>query len=316
MHLAMASRKEMKLFLASAQYSAFKHAQLALTDQTQAIHSVHAAMHTLARCHSHASPTELPLLFQRILLARLRQQLRHLRWQRCLPNLLAALIPRREEDASPDPLEMLQIQPRSSSESLEHWLQTPEHTLLVDAALRLLPLRQREAFLLSHWGQLDVEQIARVLACPIRRVRRDISRAQHTLELIFAQKESAQAARTAMPDLPTVEDCIRLTLQYAAQQQDPAVCQQLEQAASAALNQHQAEAPCRWTERWRRWSMLHQLALQRMVGLLVLAGLGLTLLLQIPVPERDTGASDIHLLASELPLETLLDRHFEEATHE
>lgn len=316
MHLAMASRKEMKLFLASAQYPAFKHAQLALTDQTQALHSVHAAMHTLARCHSHASPSELPLLFQRILLARLQQQRRHQRWQHLLPNLLAALIPRREEDASPDPLEMLQIQPRSSHESLEHWLLTPAHTQLVDAALQLLPLRQRTAFLLSHWGQLDLAQIACVLACTVRRVRSEINRAQHTLELIFAQKESAQAARAAMPGLPPLEDCIRLTLQYAAQQQEQTVSQQLELAAGTALDLQQAEAPCRWSERWHSWGMLHQLALQRVAGLLVLAGLGLTLLQQIPGPVRDTGASDIRLLASELPLELLLDQHFEEATHE
>ncbi|MBV8125569.1 MAG: RNA polymerase sigma factor, partial [Paucibacter sp.] len=51
----------------------------------------------------------------------------------------------------------------------------------IDAEVSLLPARQREAFLLRYWEELDVAETAEVMGCSEGSVKTHCSRAVHAL---------------------------------------------------------------------------------------------------------------------------------------
>jgi RNA polymerase sigma-70 factor (ECF subfamily) len=52
---------------------------------------------------------------------------------------------------------------------------------LIDAEVSQLPTRQREAFLLRYWEELDVAETAQVMGCSEGSVKTHCSRAVHAL---------------------------------------------------------------------------------------------------------------------------------------
>jgi RNA polymerase sigma-70 factor (ECF subfamily) len=59
---------------------------------------------------------------------------------------------------------------------------------LIEKALQRLPARQREAFVLRYWEELDVAEAAKIMGCSEGSVKTHCSRATHALAAILKKQ--------------------------------------------------------------------------------------------------------------------------------
>lgn len=179
----MASRQEMSLFLASAERRAFKQAVYAVRDDEAALDLVQDAMLKLAEKYSDKPAAELPLLFQRILQNGITDYFRRQKVRNLWTTLLSSLQPDDDEGGGDrDVLES--IEPEIGSEQAESAADRVEReqTLqIIDDEIKKLPRRQREAFLMRYWEDMDVAETAAAMGCSEGSVKTHCSRATHTL---------------------------------------------------------------------------------------------------------------------------------------
>lgn len=124
---------------------------------------------------------ELPLIFQRILQNAIRDHFRRLKVRSAWTMLLSALSPSRE-DEDEDPLDSLRPPAGAPGETGPPAdLEKSQLIDLIEQELRRLPARQREAFLLRYWEELDVAETAVVMGCSEGSVKTHCSRAAHAL---------------------------------------------------------------------------------------------------------------------------------------
>ncbi len=185
---AMATPKEMSDFLASVERRAFKQAVFATHEEESAHDIVQEAMMKLAEKYSARPATELPLLFQRILQNAIRDHFRRTKVRSTWTTLLSSL-GLGGEDEEGDPLESLEVEdngniPASPAAQLEQ----SQVMGAIEDAVKALPERQREAFLLRYWEELDVSETAKVMGCSEGSVKTHCSRATHALAKILKQK--------------------------------------------------------------------------------------------------------------------------------
>jgi RNA polymerase sigma-70 factor (ECF subfamily) len=184
----LATRTELSEFLAGVERRAFKQALFAVRDDEAALDIVQDSMLRLAEKYGAKPAAELPLLFQRILQNAIRDYFRRRKVRSLWTTLLSSLGARHEDDDS-DPLETLEAEAgpthdKSPPEQLEQ-SQTIE---LIEKEIQKLPPRQREAFLLRYWEELDVAQTAAVMGCSEGSVKTHCSRATHALAAALKAK--------------------------------------------------------------------------------------------------------------------------------
>jgi RNA polymerase sigma-70 factor (ECF subfamily) len=135
----------------------------------------------LAERYGDRPAAELPLLFQRILQNAIRDWFRRQKVRNLWVTLFSALSPGKEEDDQ-DPLETLQAAGDSSAqEPAEDALERTQILEIIEQEIKRLPARQREAFVLRYWEELDVAETARTMGCSEGSVKTHCSRAAHAL---------------------------------------------------------------------------------------------------------------------------------------
>lgn len=180
--LTLASRGELEAFLKGVERRAFKQALFAVRDEEAALDIVQDAMLRLAEKYGHRPAAELPLLFHRIVQNAVRDYFRRQKVRSLWTTLLSSLSPGRDEDDDRDPLDTLQAAGGSNvEESPATRLERTQVLEIIEQELGRLPSRQRQAFIMRYWEELDVAETARVMGCSEGSVKTHCSRAAHTL---------------------------------------------------------------------------------------------------------------------------------------
>ena len=154
-----------------------------MRDEEAALDIVQDAMLRLAEKYGHRPVAELPMLFHRIVQNAIRDWFRRQKVRSLWTTLLSSLSPGRGEDDDQDPLETLQ--PAEGSEVQEGPAAQVEQAQVLEIIrqeLARLPERQREAFILRYWDELDVAETARRMDCSQGSVKTHCSRAAHALQ--------------------------------------------------------------------------------------------------------------------------------------
>ena len=160
---------------------AFKQAMFAVRDQDAALDIVQDAMLRLAEKYGHLPSGELPALFHRIVQNAIRDWFRRQKVRSLWTILLSSLGPGREDDDQ-DPLETLQAAGGSETdEGPAAQLEQAQVLEIIRQEISRLPARQREAFILRYWEELDVAETARAMDCSEGSVKTHCSRAAHAL---------------------------------------------------------------------------------------------------------------------------------------
>jgi RNA polymerase sigma-70 factor, ECF subfamily len=149
-------------------------------DADAALDIVQDSMLKLAEKYSGKPVNELPMLFHRILQNTVKDHFRRQKVRNRWTSLFSSLIPSGTEDDF-DPLEMLESDETTSPKGPSESLQESQLIEIIEEELQKLPARQREAFLLRYWEELDVSETAMVMGCSEGSVKTHCSRATHTL---------------------------------------------------------------------------------------------------------------------------------------
>ena len=187
----MATRQELSDFLASIERRAFKQAVYAVRDDEAALDIVQDAMLKLAEKYSDKPPAELPPLFQRILQNVIHDHFRRQKVRNLWTTLLSSLQSNDSDrdGADFDPLETLL--PGESNETAENaaiLVESSQIVRIIEAEIQRLPNRQREAFIMRYWQDMDVAETAAAMGCSEGSVKTHCSRATHTLATALRAK--------------------------------------------------------------------------------------------------------------------------------
>lgn len=186
--LALASDKELSDFLKSVERRAFKRVAYAVRDDDAALDIVQDSMIRLAEKYVDRPAAELPLVFHRILSNATMDWFRRQKVRGALFRNFSDF-DSSSDDAEFDLLETLAGQGETSAtESAADTVSRDQILLVIDAEVSRLPTRQREAFLLRYWEELDVAETAAVMGCSEGSVKTHCSRAVHSLAATLKTK--------------------------------------------------------------------------------------------------------------------------------
>ena len=178
----MATDKELSDFLENVERRAFKQALYAVRKDEAALDIVQDAMIKLAGKYGDKPAAELPLLFQRILQNTVHDYFRREKIRGTWISLFSSLVRRSEENDDFDMLDAYESEHGSeASESGEDKFSRGQVLASIEEEIRKLPSRQREAFLMRYWHDMDVAETAAAMGCSEGSVKTHCSRATRTL---------------------------------------------------------------------------------------------------------------------------------------
>ncbi|NBO10296.1 MAG: RNA polymerase sigma factor [Methylophilaceae bacterium] len=183
----MATRQELSDFLAEVQRRAFKQTAYAVRDEHLALDIVQDAMLKLAEKYGARPVEEFPMLFQRILQNTTRDFWRRQKVRNMWTTLLSSFGGDGDDAEDSDPLEILTSDQHDHTDEPDARLQQQQTMTLIEAALQKLPARQREAFLMRYWEDMDVAETAAAMGCSQGSVKTHCSRAVHALAKILGE---------------------------------------------------------------------------------------------------------------------------------
>ena len=178
----MASDKELSDFLKSVEKRAFKRALYAVRDEDAALDIVQDAMIRLSEKYVDRPAAELPLLFQRIVSNATMDWFRRQKVRNSVVKNFSDFESPGNDGEDFDILETLEaLGGTLASESTADSVSRAQILLAIEAEVAQLPGRQREAFLLRYWEELDVAETAAAMGCSEGSVKTHCSRAVHAL---------------------------------------------------------------------------------------------------------------------------------------
>lgn len=134
----------------------------------------------LAQSYGGKPVTEFPMLFHRILQNTIKDHYRRQKIRSKWITLFSSLVPGGGDDDS-DTLESYDAEDKAIANSPTAALEESQLIEIIEKELKKLPTRQREAFLLRYWEELDVAETASVMGCSEGSVKTHCSRASQTL---------------------------------------------------------------------------------------------------------------------------------------
>lgn len=178
----MATEKELSNFLENVERRAFKQAAYAVRKDEAALDIVQDAMIKLAEKYGDKPSSELPLLFQRILQNTIHDYFRREKLRGSWISLFAGSRNDADDSDSYDLLETYEAEDGTeTAESSADKVERGQVLAVIDEEVRKLPTRQREAFLMRYWQEMDVAETAAAMGCSEGSVKTHCSRATHAL---------------------------------------------------------------------------------------------------------------------------------------
>ena len=168
--------RELEKFLGEIERRAFRMAQVQLRDPDDALDVVQDAMLKLARNYASRPSAEWRPLFYRIL----ENSIRDLQRRRSVRKRFMTWLPGMQQDPdneAQDPLDTV----ADAAPAIPDVLMQGQAMQHLEVALRVLPARQREAFMLRNFEGMDVAETATAMGCSEGSVKTHYSRAVHSL---------------------------------------------------------------------------------------------------------------------------------------
>ncbi|HZV62568.1 MAG TPA: RNA polymerase sigma factor [Methylophilaceae bacterium] len=179
----MATAQELSDFLAQVERRAFKQTVYAVRDDHAALDIVQDAMLKLAEKYGSRPVAEYPMLFQRILQNTMRDYWRRQKTRNLWTTLFSSFGSNDEDDDERDPLEVLGSE--DTQDTPDTQVERSQTIAIIENALQELPARQREAFVLRYWEDMDVAETAVAMGCSQGSVKTHCSRAVRALAAIL-----------------------------------------------------------------------------------------------------------------------------------
>lgn len=184
----MATEQELSSFLKGVEKRAFKRSVYHVRNDEAALDIVQDSMMKLVEHYSHKPPEELPMLFQRILSNTTLDWFRRQKTRNALFSNLSDF-ESSTDDGDFDLLESLDGSAHTGQvESAETSTQRAQVLHQIELEIQELPPRQREAFLMRYWEELDVAETAAAMGCSEGSVKTHCSRAVQALSKALRAK--------------------------------------------------------------------------------------------------------------------------------
>ena len=182
----MASSQELSDFLRDVERRAFKQTVYAVRDEHVALDIVQDAMLKLAEKYADKPVNEYPMLFQRILQNTMKDFWRRQKVRNLWTTLLSSFGAGQDGEEDHDPLDTIDVEDESSNPQVQ--LERSQTMKIIEKALEKLPARQREAFILRYWEDMDVAETAEMMGCSQGSVKTHCSRALHTMAALLEKQ--------------------------------------------------------------------------------------------------------------------------------
>ena len=181
----MATEQELSDFLKGVEKRAFKRSVYHVRNDAAALALVPDNMKKLDEHYGDKPQEELPMLFQRILSNCTLDWFRRQKTRNALFSNMSDFEVA-GEDGNFDILETLMS--AEGSESAEDSTRRAQILHEIEIEIQALPARQREAFLMRYWEDMNVAETAAAMGCSEGSVKTHCSRAVHALSRALAAK--------------------------------------------------------------------------------------------------------------------------------
>lgn len=186
---SLATERELSDFLKSVEKRAYKRSLYHVRNEESALDIVQDSMLKLAEHYGDKPPGELPMLFQRILSNCTLDWFRRQKTRNALFSSMSDFESSADDGGDFDLLEAYSgPENGEKAQSAEDLVRRAQVFHDIEAEIQELPGRQREAFLMRYWEEMDVAETAAAMGCSEGSVKTHCFRAIQTLSKALKAK--------------------------------------------------------------------------------------------------------------------------------